>query len=157
MKINMKFSLLFIGVLLIVIARLLSINYEYFTGFPVQCSFKTLGSYKLTTRISDLTASNAKGLIYIPNLTNWSSISRTRTNDPVYSYTDFTPIDLLGTDVKKRINNLMGCNNIPEFSNQVGVNTKTALILSLQSTTNPGSRVFFVKCLSLVQVDLIVM
>jgi len=138
--------LFFIGVLAILFARYVMVKYDYFTGSPVTCGFKTLGSYKLTTTKADLTATGAKGLIYISDLTKWSSISYTRANDSTYSYTDFTPIDLSSVDVKTRINNIMGCNSIPEFSGDVGVNSKTALILCLQSTTTPDSRVFFVKC-----------
>ena len=138
--------LFFIGVVAILFARYVMVKYDYFTGSPVTCGFKTLGSYKLTTNKASLTATGAKGLIYISDLTAWKNISYTRSNDSTYSYTDFTPTDLSSVDVKTRINNLMGCNSIPEFSGVVGVNTKTALILSLQSTTTPGSRVFFVKC-----------
>jgi hypothetical protein len=146
MKISTAALIFFIGVVVIVLARYFAINYDYFVGAPVRCGFKTLGSYKLTTTKSDLRAAGAKGLIYISDLTSWDKITHSNPNDTTYSYTDFTPTDASGTNVKTLINNLMGCNSIPEFSGTVGINTKTALILCLQSTTTPGSRVFFVKC-----------
>ncbi len=138
-----------IGVIAIVLSMFLFTQYEFFAS-PVSCTFKTLGSYKLSTNKSLVTSSSSKGLIYIEDLTSWAKITHTDANDLTYSYTDFTPKDTNGVDVKTRINNIMKCNKIPEYGGQVGVNSKAALILCLQSNTRPGlrgpgSRVFFVK------------
>jgi len=134
----------FIGVLAIVLFRFMYTQYENFSS-PVACTFKTLGKYKLSTDKSLVTNSTSKGLIYISSVSDWRNITYTKAADLIYSYTDFTPTDLTDKDVKSTINKLMRCNNIPEFSNAVGVNSKAALILCLQSDTTVGSRVFFVK------------
>ena len=134
----------FIGVLAIVLFRFMYTHYEYFSS-PVACTFKTLGKYKLSTDKSIVSSSTSKGLIYISSISDWKNISYTKESDLIYSYTDFTPTDLNNRNVKSTINKLMTCNNIPEFSNAIGVNSNAALILCLQSDTRPGSRVFFVK------------
>jgi len=139
--------LLILGVLSIVISLYVLRQYDFFASSPVTCVFKTLGKYKLTTDKSTIKASNSKGLIYIKDIKNWSSISNKKDeNDLTYSYTEFTPLDSNNINVKIIINKIMKCNAIPEFSDDVGVNSAAALILCLQSTTTPGSRVFFVKC-----------
>ena len=134
----------FVGVLAIVLFRFMYTKYDYFRS-PVACTFKTLGKYKLSTDKSLVTSSTSKGLIYISGVSDWKNITYTKVADSIYSYTDFTPTDLNDRDVKSTINKLMKCNNIPEFSNAVGVNSNAALILCLQSDTTVGSRVFFVK------------
>ena len=137
-----------IGVLAILVARYVMAKYEFFTASPVSCSFKTLGTYSLTTNKSSLTASGANGLIYIPSASSltWNSIAHTGETDTSFYYVDFTPLEKGGANVKSLINNVMSCNKIPEFGDSAGVNTKTALILCLQSIQTPSSRVFFVKC-----------
>jgi hypothetical protein len=152
-SVNTSVLIFFIGIIAILISSYVYTRYDFFTGSPV-CGFKTLGTYKLTTSLADLSANGAKGLIYIPagaSLTsplNWNSISAPKSNDaiPTFKYTSFTPTDMAGIDVKKLINNVMACNNIPEFDDNVGVNSKSALILALQSNNTVNSRVFFVKC-----------
>lgn len=135
-----------IGLIVIAISALLFKTYDYFTSSPLTCVFKTLGTYKLSTSQSAVQSSTAKGLIYISDLTSWSKITYKKLNDQTYSYTDFSPLDLAGVNIKSIINKVMICNKVPEFSGTVGVNTEAALILCLQSNTTPGSRVFFVKC-----------
>lgn len=135
-----------IGVVVIAISFFLVKSYEYFTSAPLTCVFKTLGTYKLSTSQSAVQSSTAKGLIYISDLTSWSKITYKKPSDDTYSYTDFSPLDLAGVNIKSIINKVMICNRVPEFSGTVGVNTAAALILCLQSNTTPGSRVFFVKC-----------
>lgn len=138
--------LLILGVLSIVVSIYLFRQYDFFASSPVSCVFKTLGTYKLSTNQSIVKSASSKGLIYIKDITKWSNITYQKSGDLTYSYTDFTSLDSNGVDVKTTINKIMKCNKIPEFSDNVGVNTAAALILCLQSNTIPGSRVFFVKC-----------
>jgi len=135
-----------IGLLVIAISVFVLRRYDFFASAPVTCVFKTLGTYQLSTSQSAVQSPSSKGLIYISDLTSWSKISYQKPSDSTYSYTDFSAFDTAGVDVKSIINKVMNCNQIPEFSNTVGVNTAAALILCLQSNTTPGSRVFFVKC-----------
>ena len=129
---------------------------EFFSS-PISCRFVTLGTYRLTTTLADITSTDAKGLIYISGISttpvnsDWSNI--THADDQSYSYTKFTPKDSDGVDVKSLINSVMKCKNIPEFTYDLGINTNPALILCLQSYTPAVgttaavlSRVFFVKC-----------
>ena len=145
MKINTFMIFIFVGVIAIVLSRFLFTQYDFFVASPIQCTFKKLGSYKLSTNKSLISSSSSKGLIYIENLTSWAKITHTIPNDLTYSYTDFTVKDLNDVDVKTRINNVMNCKKIPEYGDGAGINSKAALILCLQSDTTPGSRVFFVK------------
>jgi len=143
---NNALFILLVGVIVIAISAILFKTYEYFASSPVACAFKTLGTYKLSTNKSEVLSSSSKGLMYISDLTSWSKITYKKSDDETYSYTDFSPLDLAGVNVKSIINKVMICNKVPEFSATVGVNTEAALILCLQSNTTPGSRVFFVKC-----------
>jgi len=145
MKISIIVLLFFIGILVIILSKYTYSNRESFLS-PKQCSFKKLGSYKLSTNQSLVNSSSSKGLIYIQTLKSWDMIAYRNPSDLLYSYTNFTPNDATGINVKQRINNLMKCNKIPEYSNSAAINSRAALILCLQSDTTPGSRVFFVKC-----------
>ena len=77
----------------------------------------------------------------------------TKVNDTSYSYVSLTKLDTTGNDVFSRIISIMNCFAIPEYSGDLGVNTKPALVLCLQNndTTATISRVFFVKCFVPVQ------
>ena len=118
---------------------------EFFSS-PVSCRFVTLGTYRLTT--TPITSSSPNGLIYISRISttpvnsDWANITHRITNDQSYTYTDFTPRDMNGINVKALINSIMTCKNIPEFSNHLGVNSRPALILCLQSST-PSRESFF--------------
>lgn len=157
-------SVLVIVTVVISICRYMK-SVESFTSSPKPCHFVTLGSYNLTT--APITATSAKGLIHIssisatPSISDWANLTHPVANDVTFTYTDFSPLDLNGINVKEAINAAMTCNKIPEFSKAAGINSSPALILCLQSYTDaipagtggvpaaiPAviSRVFFVKC-----------
>jgi hypothetical protein len=141
---------LFFGLIFLLVCAII-IKYTV-EGFAAsQCTFIKLGDYNLSTdntvKAGVSSYGNKKGLIYIPtgSLT-FNSLQYQKTGDLNYSYVSMTKTDINGIDVFARIQSIMACNGIPEFSNTLGVNSKAALILCLQSNSGTLSRTFFVKC-----------
>lgn len=138
-------TLYFLGILIAVSCLLLLVRYfwgyENFWGggrgggssssSSSGCKFKKLGTYNLTT--TALTDADT-GKIYISALTSWDNITATHPDDTSYTYTSFTPVDASGVLVKQLINNVMKCNGIDVYDNELGINTKPALILCLEAT-----------------------
>ena len=141
---------LFLGLLFLIVCTII---FKYAVeGFAAsQCTFIKLGDYNLSTDISVKTGVSSygtkKGLIYIPSgSTTFDSLKYQKTSDLNYSYISLTKKDINDIDVFERIKSIMACQGVPEFSNTLGINSKAALILCLQSNTGTLSRTFFVKC-----------
>ena len=98
-------------VVVVIVVRCYKPGIEFFSS-PISCRFVTLGTYKLTT--TPITSASPNGQIYIssisatPSLLDWTHITHTNTNDQTYTYTDFTPLDLGGNNVKSLINAFNG-------------------------------------------------
>lgn len=141
---------LFLGLLFLVVCAIL-IKYTV-DGFAAsQCTFIKLGDYNLSTDTSVKTGVTSygtkNGLIYIPSGSiTFDALQYQKPNDTNYSYISLTKTDINGIDVFERIKSIMKCKGVPEFSGDLGINTKPALLLCLQSNAGTLSRTFFIKC-----------
>lgn len=141
---------LFLGLIFLLVSAIV-IKYTV-EGFAASdCKFIKLGDYNLSTDATVKSGISSygtkKGLIYIPTgSTTFNDLQYQKPADTNYSYISLTKTDINDIDVFVRIKSIMACHGVPEFSNTVGVNSKPALILCLQSNSGTISRTFFIKC-----------
>jgi hypothetical protein len=141
---------LFLGLIFIVICAII-IKYTV-DGFAAsECKFIKLGDYNLssdaTVKAGVSSYGTKKGLIYIPTGSiTFNDLQYQKPGDTNYSYISLTKTDINDIDVFIRIKSIMACHGVPEFSNTIGINSKPALILCLQSNSGTISRTFFIKC-----------
>jgi hypothetical protein len=141
---------LFLGLIFLLVCVII-IKYTVEGFAPSQCTFIKLGDYNLsadnTVKLGVSSYGTKKGLIYIPAAsTSFSSLQYQKTGDLNYSYISMTKTDINDVNVFARIKSIMACHGVPEFSNTLGVNSKAALLLCLQSNSGTISRTFFIKC-----------
>jgi len=150
-NLKMDTSWVLLGLILLVTCALIY-KYRIDSFAATSCTFIKLGDYNISP---DITVKNGiteygtkQGVIYIPpGSTSFSALQYTKSNDTTYSYISLTKKDINGLDVFGRIQQIMKCKGVPEFSNSPGINSKPALILCLQKNTGTTiSRTFFIKC-----------